>query len=41
MNPKMKAIILEYREYLNEKRKKAQRENFNLRALNANIVKPK
>lgn len=41
MNPKLKAIILEYKEYLNEKKEKAQRESFNLRALNEHLVNPK
>lgn len=40
MNPKLKAIIIEYREFLNEKRTKARVEVFNLRALNENILKP-
>lgn len=40
MNPTLKAIIIEYRMYLNDKKAKEQSIKFNLRSLNGHLLKP-
>lgn len=40
MNPALKAIIIEYRMYLNDKKVKEQSTKFNLRSLNGHLLKP-
>lgn len=40
MNPSLKAIIIEYKVYLNDKKAKEQSAKFNLRSLNGHLLKP-